>query len=66
MNRWMWGLVGLTLLSVLLRSAPLFLLTLFLALIAGAALLWLRLCLVGVSYRRQFERTRLFLSLIHI
>jgi uncharacterized protein (DUF58 family) len=60
MNRWMWGLVGLALLSVLLRSAPLFLLTLFLALIAGAALLWLRLCLVGVSYRRQFERTRLF------
>ena len=60
MKPWMWGLLALLLLSVLLRSAPLFLLTLLLGLIAGAALLWLRVCLVGVSYTRRFERTRLF------
>jgi uncharacterized protein (DUF58 family) len=57
---WAWGLLALALLAVLLRSAPLFLLTLFLALIAGAALLWLRVCLLGVSYQRSFERVRLF------
>jgi uncharacterized protein (DUF58 family) len=60
MKPWMWGLLALLLLSVLLRSAPLFLLTLLLGLIAGAALLWLRVCLAGVSYTRHFERTRLF------
>lgn len=60
MKPWAWALIALGLLSVLLRSAPLFLLTLFLALIAGAALLWLRVCLLGVRYRRHFERTRLF------
>lgn len=57
---WMGGLLALLLLAVLLRSAPLFLLTLLLGSIAGAALLWLRICLSGVSYRRRFERTRLF------
>ena len=60
MKPWAWALIGLAVLAVLLRSAPLFLLTLFLALIAGAALLWLRVCLLGVSYRRSFERVRLF------
>ena len=40
---WAWGLAGLALLAILLRSAPLLLLTFFLALIAGAALLWLTL-----------------------
>lgn len=60
MKPWAWGLIVLLLLSVLLRSAPLFLLTLLLGLMAGAALLWLRVCLLGVSYRRQFERVRLF------
>lgn len=60
MKLWAWGLIALALLSVLLRSAPLFLLTLLLGLIAAAALLWLRVCLVGVSYRRHFERGRLF------
>jgi len=57
---WAWALLGLGLLAILLRSAPLFLLTLLLTLIAGAALLWLRVCLVGVSYRRRFSRQRLF------
>jgi uncharacterized protein (DUF58 family) len=60
MKPWAGGLIVLLLLSVLLRSAPLFLLTLLLGLMAGAALLWLRVCLLGVSYRRQFERVRLF------
>jgi len=60
MKPWVWGLLALLLLSVLLRSAPLFLLTLLLGLIAGAALLWLRVCLAGVRYTRRFERTRLF------
>ena len=57
---WAWGLTGLALLAILLRSAPLLLLTFFLALIAGAALLWLRVCLQGVTYHRRFGSTRLF------
>ena len=60
MRAWAWGLVGLALLAVFLRSAPLLLLTFFLALIAGAALLWLRVCLQGVTYRRRFGSLRLF------
>ena len=55
MKSWAWALLGLGLLAILLRSAPLFLLTLLLTLIAGAALLWLRVCLVGVSYQRRFS-----------
>ena len=57
---WAWGLAGLALLAILLRSAPLLLLTFLLALIAGAALLWLRVCLQGVTYRRRFGSVRLF------
>ncbi|HHY57135.1 MAG TPA: DUF58 domain-containing protein [Chloroflexi bacterium] len=60
MKPWAWALAGLGLLAVLLRSAPLLLLTLLLALLAGAALLWWRVCLVGVSYRRHFSQLRLF------
>ena len=60
MRAWAWGLAGLALLAVFLRSAPLLLLTFFLALIAGAALLWLRVCLQGVTYRRRFGSLRLF------
>ncbi|HAJ37034.1 MAG TPA: DUF58 domain-containing protein [Chloroflexi bacterium] len=60
MKPWAWALLGLALLAVVLRSAPLLLLTLLLALIAGAALLWWRVCLVGVSYRRRFSQLRLF------
>ncbi|MBW7884385.1 MAG: DUF58 domain-containing protein [Caldilineaceae bacterium] len=60
MNRWVWALVGVAGLAVALRNGPLFLLSLFLALIAGAALLWSRVCLEGVTYQRRFGSTRLF------
>lgn len=60
MKPWAWGLLALGVLAVVLRSAPLFFLALLLGLIAGASLLWLRVCLLGVSYRRRIERTRLF------
>lgn len=60
MKPWMWALIGLALLAVLLRSAPLLLLTILLALIAGVALLWWRVCLSGVTYRRRFGQARLF------
>lgn len=60
MKAWLWMLIGLALLAVVLRSAPLFLLTILLALIAGVALLWWRVCLMGVTYRRSFGEVRLF------
>lgn len=60
MKAWMWALIGLALLAVVLRSAPLFLLTILLALIAGVALLWWRVCLSAVTYRRRFGQARLF------
>ena len=60
MKSWAWGLAGLALLAILLRNAPLLLLTFFLSLIAGATLLWLRACLQGVTYRRRFSSLRLF------
>lgn len=60
MRGWAWALLGLAVVAVALRSAPLFLLALLLALVAGAAWLWLRVCLSGVRYTRRLERTRLF------
>ncbi len=56
-----WWLIGLlALVSVLWRHNLLFLMSLLLALIGGASLLWTRTCLAGVSYRRRFGTTRLF------
>ena len=60
MNRWAWALLGIAILAIALRSSLLFLLFLFLAFIAGATLLWARVCLTGVSYRRRFGSERLF------
>jgi uncharacterized protein (DUF58 family) len=61
MGKFWWTMTGLlALTSVLLRYNLLFLLSLFLALIGGVSLWWARTCLVGVSYRRSFESTRLF------
>jgi len=51
------ALLGLLfVLSLLTRQAPLFLLTLALLLAAGLSRLWDRYCLVGLSYRRSFNR----------
>lgn len=56
-----WWLIGLlALVSVLWRHNLLFLMSLLLALIGGASLLWTRTCLASVSYRRRFGTTRLF------
>lgn len=52
------GLVALA--SVLLRENLLFLLSLFLLLIGVVSSLWARVCLVGVTYRRQFGAQRLY------
>ncbi|MFM7173915.1 MAG: DUF58 domain-containing protein [Caldilinea sp.] len=60
MNGRAWALLGLAIVAVALRNAPLFLLALLLALVAGAAWLWLRVCLFGVRYTRRLERSRLF------
>ena len=61
MGRAWWTVVGvLALLSVILRHNLLFLMSLLLALLGGATLLWTRYCLAGVSYRRRFGSIRLF------
>jgi uncharacterized protein (DUF58 family) len=60
-GRFWWVLIGvLAFLSVLMRHNLLFLMSLFLALIGGVSLLWARVCLEAVSYRRRFASTRLF------
>jgi len=56
-------LVGvLTVLSIILRSQLLFLVSIFLWLVIGVALLWARYCLVNLSYRRHLERDHLYLG----
>ncbi|MBK8048434.1 MAG: DUF58 domain-containing protein [Anaerolineales bacterium] len=56
-----WWLTALILVvAVLMRNSLLFLLGIFLALIGGAAYLWMRTCLTGVTYRRRLGATRLF------
>ena len=56
-----WFIIGvLALVSVLLRNNLLFLLSLFLVLIASVSHLWTRYCLAGVTYRRKFGSLRLF------
>jgi uncharacterized protein (DUF58 family) len=56
-------LIGaLLLVSVWLRSESLFLISVLLGLVALAAGLWARYCLVGVSYRRRLGSTRLYLG----
>ena len=58
-----WLLVGLMLLlSGVARHSLLLLMTLLLALVGGASLLWTRYCLAGVSYQRRFSSSRLFLG----
>jgi uncharacterized protein (DUF58 family) len=61
MGRAWWSIIGLlVLLSVILRHNLLFLMSLLLALLGGATLLWTRYCLAGMSYRRRFSSPRLF------
>ena len=56
-------LVGLlTLLSLILRNQFLFLVSIFLWLVLGAAYLWARYCLVNLSYRRHLGVPRLYLG----
>ncbi len=56
-----WLIIALLLISsALLRNNLLFLLGLFLLLIAGVSQLWTRYCLAGVGYRRRFGSARLF------
>jgi len=54
------GLGLLFILSLALRSPQLFFLTVLVAFVAGAAFVWDRFCLRGVSYARRFESQRLF------
>ena len=61
MSKLWWTLiVALAVISVLLRHNLLFLLSLLLALMGAASLLWRRACLAGVTYRRRFGSARLF------
>jgi uncharacterized protein (DUF58 family) len=56
-----WLFIGLVVLvSGAMRHNLLLLVGLLLALIGGAAHLWARYCLAGVSYRRRFAKMRLF------
>ena len=57
---WWAAIVILALIAVVLRYNLLFLMSLFLALMGGLSLLWARVCLAGVGYRRRFGDTRLF------
>jgi len=61
MGKFWWPLtIGLAVVSILLRQNLLFLLSLLLALMGGASLLWARVCLSGVTYQRRFGSARLF------
>ncbi len=63
MGRGWWAVVGLLLaLSLALRHSLLFLMGALLALLGGFSWLWARYSLAGVSYRRRFASTRLFLG----
>ena len=53
---------ALTVLGVVLRQDLLLLISVLLWLVAGAATLWSRYCLVALSYRRQLDATRLYLG----
>lgn len=56
-----WSIIGLMLLvSIVLRHNILFLISLLLVLVGGAAELWSRFCLAGVTYHRRFGSTRLY------
>ncbi len=59
-KRWYWIIGALALVSVILRQELLFLISIILALVAGASALWTRYCLVAVTYRRHFGSTRLY------
>lgn len=59
-TRWYWIIGALALISVILRQELLFLMSIILALVAGASALWSRYCLVGVTYQRRFGSTRLY------
>lgn len=54
-------LVGLlTLLSLILRNQLLFLVSIFLWLVLGAAYLWARYCLINLTYRRYLTTERIY------
>lgn len=59
---WFWWMIagGLLLLSALLRDEMIFLMGLFLGLTGAVSLLWARVCLAQVSYRRRLGSHRLF------
>ena len=61
MGKFWWPLtIGVAIISILFRQNLLFLLSLLLALMGGASVLWARVCLSGVTYRRRFGSNRLF------
>ncbi|MCC6456753.1 MAG: DUF58 domain-containing protein [Caldilineaceae bacterium] len=61
MSNFWWFVIGmLALVSILLRNNLLFLLSLFMLLVGGVALLWTRTCLTAVSYRRRIGAHYLF------
>lgn len=61
MSRTTWiAILILAVISIVVRQRLLFLISLILGLLTGAAYLWARYCLAGVSYRRRFGHSRLF------
>ncbi|MEZ4862343.1 MAG: DUF58 domain-containing protein [Caldilineaceae bacterium] len=63
MNRRAFIVIGLlALLSVFLRQELLLLISIFLALLVGAASLWSHFCLVALSYQRRLGVTHLYLG----
>jgi uncharacterized protein (DUF58 family) len=58
-----WIAVGVTALAGAIQvNRLLLILSLLLALVGGASLLWARYCLAGVTYRRHFTAPRIFLG----
>lgn len=57
---WWWVAGALVLFGAWLRSELIFLLGLFLSLTGGVSLLWARVCLAQVTYRRRLGSLRLF------
>jgi len=57
-----WLAVGLLIASLILRSPPLFLATVLLALLAGVTALWDRYALAGVTYMRRLGALRMFVG----
>lgn len=58
--RWWFFIAVLVIVGLVMRYNLLVLFSVLLALAAGAAALWSKFCLHGLSYRRKFKSTRIF------